>query len=633
MSSENNTNKFKFGLDEKHQKITILLILLITALGLILILVNINKSNSRTIMIYMAGNDLESDGAIATSDLEAINPKKINLKNNKILIYTGGTKKWFNFIESDENAIYELKENGFEKVKSFPQKNMGSPEVFKEFLTYSYNNYKTDKYDLIMWNHGLGSLGTISDEYTNDYLTLNELEKAFSESPFNHKKISTLAFHTCLNSTIEMAAVLHKYVNYMIASEEVTWGATNYNVLGYLNDIDKLNNDYDYARTYIASYIKQMNELGASKDITYSILNLNKYEKIEKDLNNFIKNVNLESNYNDIAKIRSNIHQYGLEHLDYDTVDLYELISLIKNYSKSDSKKLLTSLKEFIKYNWTNNEHSNGVSVYFPYNGNDTVKKLHLDVYNNLNYLTDYKYFINNFYKKQANAKPLNYKTFTQEISSENNEFKLKLNEEQISNFARANYIIFEKHEDNYFTPIYVSKNAYLTDDGYVKTKLGNNLIKVSDIESDESSYLQIISSDNNIFQTNAIAMNFIEEYGAYNLKMNFKIENDSTVIESTEVYKDNDITTTGLLVDYKNYDSIQFTNFRYKILDDNGNYQEKWESNSTKWLFEIAPKKNGYKFELSNLKDSKNKNLYCLFKIYDINNNYYYSNLINIEN
>ncbi len=633
MSSEQKLNLFKLKLNNKEQKISILLGFLIIILSLILVIVNINSNNTRIVMIYLAGNNLESDSAIATSDLEAINPKKINLKNNKILIYTGGTKKWFNFIESDENAIYELKENGFEKVKSFPQKNMGNYEVFKEFLTYSYDNYKTDKYDIIMWDHGLGSLGTISDEYTNDYLTPNELEKAFSESPFNHKKISTLAFHTCLNSTIEMAGVLHKYVNYMIASEEVTWGATNYNVLGYLNDIDKLKNDYDYARTYIESYKKQMSELGISKDITYSILDLKNYPKVEKNLNDFIKNINLENNYNDIAKIRSNIHQYGLEHLDYDTVDLYELISLIKNYSKSDSKKLLTSLKEFIKYNWTNNEHSNGVSVYFPYNGNDTVKKLHLDVYNNLNYLTDYKYFINNFYKKQANAKPLNYKTFTQEITSEANEFKLKLNDEQISNFARANYIIFEKQEDNYFTPIYVSKNAYLTDDGYVKTKLGNNLIKVTDIESNESSYLQIIENDNNIFQTNAIAMNFIEEYGAYSLKVNFKIENDTPVVESTELYKDNDITTTGSLVDYKNYDSVQFTNFRYKILDDNGNYQEKWESNSTKWLFEIAPKKNDYKFELSNLKDSKNKNLYCLFKIYDINNNYYYSNLINVEN
>lgn len=633
MSSEQKLNLFKLKLNNKEQKISILLGFLIIILSLILVIVNINSNNTRTVMIYLAGNNLESDSAIATSDLKAIIPKKINLKNNKILIYTGGTKKWFNFIESDENAIYELKENGFEKVKSFPQKNMGNYEVFKEFLTYSYDNYKTDKYDIIMWDHGLGSLGTISDEYTNDYLTPNELEKAFSESPFNHKKISTLAFHTCLNSTIEMASVLHKYVNYMIASEEVTWGATNYNVLGYLNDIDKLKSDYDYARTYIESYKKQMNELGVSKDITYSILNLNNYPKVEKNLNDFIENINLENNYNDIAKIRSNMHQYGLEHLDYDTVDLYELISLIKNYSKSDSTKLLTSLKEFIKYNWTNNEHSNGVSIYFPYNGNDTAKKLHLDVYNNLNYLTNYKYFINNFYKKQTNAKSLDYKPFTQEITSEANEFKLKLNDEQISNFARANYIIFEKQEDNYFTPIYVSKNAYLTDDGYVKTKLGNNLIKVTDIESNESSYLQIIENDNNIFQTNAIAMNFIEEYGAYSLKVNFKIENDTPVVESTELYKDNDITTTGSLVDYKNYDSVQFTNFRYKILDDNGNYQEKWESNSTKWLFEIAPKKNDYKFELSNLKDSKNKNLYCLFKIYDINNNYYYSNLINVEN
>ena len=67
-----------------------------------------NSLDTRTIMIYMAGCNLESEGGLASNDLEAILPEEIDLEKTNILVYTGGTKKWYNDFKEDENAIYLL---------------------------------------------------------------------------------------------------------------------------------------------------------------------------------------------------------------------------------------------------------------------------------------------------------------------------------------------------------------------------------------------------------------------------------------------------------------------------------------------------------------------------------------------
>ena len=152
----------------KIQKAIILsLLLIIIGILLFLIFTSNNKSNSKgnnnsinngnnnskTVMIYIAGNDLESQNYIATGDFSVIKPSNIDLTKINVVMYTGGTKKWHNFISNGENGIYELKQEGFKKVKSFDQKNMGDANTLSEFLNYTYENYPADSYDMIFYGH------------------------------------------------------------------------------------------------------------------------------------------------------------------------------------------------------------------------------------------------------------------------------------------------------------------------------------------------------------------------------------------------------------------------------------------------------------------------------------------------
>ena len=227
----------------KGKKIIIISMMSVIAVFLLIIAIIIafKVDDSRTIMIYMSGTNLETDNGLATADLSGIVPEKIDLEKNNVLLYTGGTKRWHNdYISSGENAIFQLTKDGFVKVKKYDMSNMSDDETLTTFLNYGYDNYKTGKYDLILWDHGGAIMGSIQDDYNEDFdtISLYEFDKAFKASRFNsNNKLETIIFRTCLNGTFEMATVLSPYAEYMVASEEITRGASSFNVLGFLNNI------------------------------------------------------------------------------------------------------------------------------------------------------------------------------------------------------------------------------------------------------------------------------------------------------------------------------------------------------------------------------------------------------------
>ena len=635
----------------KPQKIIILVLMTIVVvlLGVTAYLV-VKDNNTRTIMIFMSGNNLESDGSIATSELNSIYPSKIDLGKNNILLYTGGTKTWHNFVSSSENAIYKLTENGFKKVKVYNKTSMDNEEPLTTFLKYSYDNYKTKNYDLILWDHGLGSLGSISDEYSNGYLDLKEIDEALKNSPFNEKnKLETVIFRTCLNSTLEIASIFYPYADYMVASEEVTLGSKLSSVLNFINDIEDTNS-FEYCKKFIDAYKAQMNTLNkyGESDSTYAIINLKKIPKLLTKLDSLFLKIDVTNNYNEISKIRANLHQYAVDSsdiYDYDTVDLYELVNGLEKYSSNDAKSIKKYLKkEVVLYNWSTNNHSNGLAIYFPFNGNEKVKELHMSLYNKVNISSNYRKFITDFYNKQTSK---DYKfafnlTDNEVISNNENEFKLKLTDEQLKNYSRSSYMIFKKEDDGLFMPIYRGNDSEVGEDGYVTTKLSGNLIKVVDEETNTDSYITLTQVESNKDYKEYISAVLLPKKGAGGViipaqrgNVHFKVDKKGKIHE--EVYliekdKDGNDMSSGALTYLKDYKYVQFPKFRYKILDDNGNYTQEWGSGikltGNTYIFEVN--KGKYHFDLASL--DKENDYYCVFVIYDLQNKPNYSKLIKIN-
>ena len=130
------------------------------------------------------------------------------------------------------------------------------------FLDFSYNNYPSDNYSLIFWNHGGGPIyGYGVDEQYNDVLYLHELKWAMKNSPFKTKKLSFVGFDACLMATLETAQVFAPYANYFVASEEIEPGAGwNYGFLSAYSansnptPLEVTNEILKYYQSYLTYY-------------------------------------------------------------------------------------------------------------------------------------------------------------------------------------------------------------------------------------------------------------------------------------------------------------------------------------------------------------------------------------------
>ena len=610
-------------------------------------------SGSRTIMIYMVGSNLETDNAIASADLRGIKPEEIDMENVKVYLYTGGTEKWHNFISSDENAIYELKSDGFSKVKTYEKEDMGDAETLATFLNYVYDASKTDLYNLVFYNHGGAIDGAIYDDFTNNNLSVGEMGDAFEKTPFKgDNKLDTILFRTCLNGTIEVADELDEYARYLIASEEVTNGYPQDSVFTFINELEISDTGIDYGKKFIAKYEKYMDFIypfAFSSTPMYSIIDLSKVDTIVDELDTFINGIDVKKNYSDIIKVRSNMYQYGFTvsgFPNFDTVDLYSLIEGIDDYSTVSSDKLLASIKDAVVYNWSKFlKESNGLSVYFPYNGSRLEQNAMILEYNDMDFSNNYVTFVKQISNLKNSNQVSNFtKTdlYDSDTKVEKGEFKLELTPEQAKDFAEASYVVFEKQDNNYYMPVYKSDNAYL-DGNTLKSDVTGNMLKIV-TKNEEGGYdkfwLQLFENnrtEKKIHKTGAVAFYF----GDTNDFSNFKVDALDIYIEYDENGKPyvGNVTTsvkdeeTGTVkVEYvklEDYDYVQFTNFRYDILDENGNFTTEFESDPTKYLIEVDMKEDEFYYENVSLDSG---DYYAVFYITDIYGNRVNSNLVSVN-
>lgn len=604
-----------------------------------------NKDKNRTIMIYMVGSNLESDLGIASADINSLDINKVDLNNINILLYTGGTKVWKNFAKNNENAIYQFTSNGFKKIKTMSLLNMGDANTLTDFLNYGYDNYKSDKYDVIFWDHGGAIQGAIYDDYTSDYLSLEDFSTAFKNSKFNSEnKLESIIFRTCLNGTLEVATTFAPYAETLVASEEVTVGSATSRTFEFINTINLSDNNLSIGKKYIDSYVKWLDEIDPFDTVveTYSIIDLTKIQDLNNLLEDFSKSINIEEDYSLIARARNNIFQYGGEEgIDYDTIDLYSFINSIKSIDETKANKLLNKIEETILYSKTNENNSHGISIYMPYKGQEKVRNYFLTtVYPKLSDSPNYYNFIKSFdtKKNQSGSVTSSFSTFSSlntNVDKTSNEFSIQLTEEQKNNFASASYIIFNKVEEG-FIPIFTSSDYSLNDQGLLSTKLTDKLIKVKNKSDDisKAEYIFTFDEGNNTYTTYTTLEFFDEDAGAfldyelYSATSTIKLDKDGKPYFASHTYTNKD--DAGLvktILDEKDFQLLIMHLPVYNILDKNGKYKESWETADRHYM--IEEKINEYELLTSSMDIGE---FYCIFKVSDTSNNYFYSNLTKIN-
>lgn len=634
----------------------ILIGILAILIGLIVIF-SINKKDltTRTFMIYMVGSDLESRSSMGTYELDGIDPSLVDLENVNVVLIAGGSSKWGNdYIDVDETSIYQLTNNGFTKVKQQPIKNMGASSTLSKFINFVTKHYITDEYELLFWNHGGAIMGSEYDELSNnDNLSLQEISQALSNTSFNKRnKIETIIFSTCLNGTIENANVFKDYADYFVASEEISMSIKYKSDFSFINDVTSKTESLDIGRMFINKYKEKMNYLKNVYKIqneeyniysTYSIVDLNNLDNLNDAVDKFFKKIDVTSNYNTIAKVRSNLYQYAYKQAgepSYDTVDLYNLVSDLKQLSPKEANAVLDELENTVIYNYATDSSSRGISIYFPYNGSSQVQNAFLNMYDEISTINSYNNFINEFnsLKTTNSANRLSFKDNEGKVDLKDTEadFELELTNEQVENYTRAQYLVFRDNKDGTYLPVYKGTEVTL-EDNTLKAQIKDRQLKIRSKSDGLENIITLFEEEVGDTYIKYSTIVTLEDFSSSNYT-EWKMEtatisllldkNTNKVDISSILLSAKDDLPGRTMVDLNDYTQIVFASSSYNIANTDGTYNENWESNGIIEGIEVDV--GDFEFALQDYNDDYD--YYCVFRIFDVNNNSYYSKLIKMK-
>ncbi|MBR5338330.1 MAG: hypothetical protein IK152_10130 [Lachnospiraceae bacterium] len=199
------------------------------------------EKKSVTVMVYMNGSDLETQGGSATADISEMLDSKAG-ENVNVVIQTMGTRQWQNNIISNNTAqTFVIKDGNLELVRD----NLGkldctSKDTLSEFIGFCKSNYPADRNMLLLWDHGGGPVyGFGYDEWQNDEmasLSLSEMAKALEANKDVH--FDLIGMDCCIMSSLETCYALAPYCMYTLLSEDFESGL-GWSYKGWLDTLEE----------------------------------------------------------------------------------------------------------------------------------------------------------------------------------------------------------------------------------------------------------------------------------------------------------------------------------------------------------------------------------------------------------
>lgn len=405
-----------------------------------------------TLMIYMCGSNLESSYGSASADIQEMLAAAPGLDGASVLIMTGGSTSWSTGYDPSQIQISEVGQRGMRVVWHSNAMNMGEPDTLTSLLTFGAEKYPAEEYALIIWNHGGGPLeGVCWDElFSMDKLSLAELTGAISAAQLP-ENLSWIGFDACLMSSIEVAAALSPYADYMIASQE-TEPAFGWNY-AFLNGLGADASSAETGRRIVDAYFDVHGEM--QDVLTLACLDLSKAADVQAAIANCFSSSGEMNHalYNALSGARMNTAGFGkgLKSFDdagYDLVDLADLADRLSPLLP-DTASLQSALDGFVCYNRANIEGANGVSIYHPYTNKDKFLSQWQSSYAALDFSDEYSTYISQFGAWLTGASLADWSGLIPQSHGFNSdgheELTLQLSESQASEFASAQLIILKQ--------------------------------------------------------------------------------------------------------------------------------------------------------------------------------------------
>ena len=327
--------------------------------------------DTATIMVYMCGTDLESRSGMGTADLQEMLDARFD-GDITLLIYTGGCKAWKNsVVSSSANQIWQVKDGKLiclrENLGSVP---MTDPDTLSGYIRWCAENYPASRYELILWDHGGGSVsGYGYDEKfaSSGSMNLAGLDTALKSAGI---KFDFIGFDACLMATAETALTMAQYADYLIASEEtepgVGWYYTDWlTSFGENTSLPTIQIGQHIADSFVDTCARKC----PGQLTTLSVVDLAELETtlpgVLADFSKSTAKLIQNQQYQSVSNARSGAREFAQS----SRIDQVDLVHLARNMGTKEGQALADILLGAVKYNRTSSNMTNayGLSIYFPY--------------------------------------------------------------------------------------------------------------------------------------------------------------------------------------------------------------------------------------------------------------------------
>ena len=338
-----------------------------------------NGQDTVTIMVYMCGTDLESRGSMATKDLVEMAGAKLG-DNLHVIVFTGGCARWNNqIISSTVNQIYEVDDGGLiTLVENAGTGVMTDPATLTSFIQWCGKNYPANRNELILWDHGGGSVsgyGYDEKHKASGSMTLDNIAKALRDSGM---KFDFIGFDACLMATLETGLMLDEFADYMIASEETEPGIGWY----YTNWLTSFSNNtsmdtVSIGKSIVDDFVVTCANKTPNQTATLSVIDLAELSaSAPESLKNFSQSLSTlitNNQYRQISEARNGTREFARSSV----IDQIDLVDFAQRVGTPEGEELALDLRGAVKYNRTSSGMTNayGVSIYFPYRKASNVDK------------------------------------------------------------------------------------------------------------------------------------------------------------------------------------------------------------------------------------------------------------------
>ena len=255
-------------------------------------------------------------------------------------------------------------------MKDDGKASLTKPETLTNYIKYCKKNFPANRYELILWDHGGGSLsgyGYDEKEPMSGSMTLKGINDALSASG---TVFDFIGFDACLMATLENALMLDKYADYLIASEEtepgVGWYYTNW--LNALSDNTSMPT-IEIGKIIADDFVNVCNQKCPGQKTTLSVIDIAELSAtVPEDFRDFSESTSKllkNDGYKTVSDARSNTREFAPSN----KIDQVDLVHFAYNLKTNEGKNLAESVLGAVKYNKTSSNMTNsyGLSIYFPY--------------------------------------------------------------------------------------------------------------------------------------------------------------------------------------------------------------------------------------------------------------------------